>query len=439
MNASWLPGSLNSRVLRPGDPGYPMHSSTYTTRAHPAAVLLAQDTDDIATALNAVRTAGVPVSVRSGGHALSGRSSNDGGLVVDLSRLNKVEILDRERRLVRVGAGARWGEVAERLAGAGLAISSGDHGNVGVGGLATGGGIGWLARSYGLTIDHVVGADVITTDGRRLRAAPDGDTDLYWALRGAGAGVGAVTSFDIEAVELGDVAIAQLAFTVDADGRALTDWASALTASPRELSAVATLMGHGGDLVLSVTAVVATADESAVRDALAPMLDLRPLQATAQLAPYTALVSSAQQHRNIGQQQVTSTTAMLRDVDDATAYALAQVARDPHQPILQFRSLGGAVNDIEPGTTAFAHRAHQFLVVGAVPGSDQATQLAKAWDPLLPHADGAYMGFETRTDSEIFDRVYPGITGTRVRDLWRTYDSDGILRPLRIDTHADQP
>ncbi|MEU0075208.1 hypothetical protein ABZ027_37585 [Streptomyces sp. NPDC006332] len=232
-----------------------------------------------------------------------------------------------------------------------------------------------------------MGADVITTDGRRLRAAPDGDTDLYWALRGAGAGIGAVTSFDIEAVELGDVAIAQLAFAVDADGRALADWASALAASPREITAIATLMGHGGDLVLSVTAVVATDDESAVRDALAPMLAVRPLQATAQLAPYTALVSSAQQHRNVGQQQVTSTTAMLRDVDDATAHALAQVARDPHHPILQFRSLGGAVGDIEPGTTAFAHRAHQFLVVGAVPGRDQA-KLAKAWDPLLPHSDG---------------------------------------------------
>ncbi|MET8212658.1 hypothetical protein ABZT51_43180 [Streptomyces sp. NPDC005373] len=150
-------------------------------------------------------------------------------------------------------------------------------------------------------------------------------------------------------------------------------------------------------------------------------------------------MSSAQQHRNVGQQQVTSTTAMLRDVDDAIAHALAQVARAPHHPILQFRSVGGAVGDIEPGATAFAHRAHQLLVVGAVPGRDQATQLAKAWGPLLPHSDGAYMGFETRTDSEIFDHVYPGTTGTRVRDLWRTYDSDGILRPLRIDTHADQP
>ena len=150
--------------------------------------------------------------MRSGGHGISGRSTNDGGIVIDLARLDGMEVLDSSRRLVRIGAGARWKDVAAFLAPHGWALSSGDYGGVGVGGLATAGGIGWLVREHGLTIDHVRAVELVLADGSIVRADATEHSDLFWAVRGAGANVGIVTAFECEVDEVGDLGFAQLAF-----------------------------------------------------------------------------------------------------------------------------------------------------------------------------------------------------------------------------------
>src|SRR5690606_4992926 len=152
------------------DREYERVRSSYIWTGSPGLVLRPATAQQVAEAITYARSQDVPLAVRSGGHGISGRSTNDGGIVVDVGALDKVEVLDRERRLVRVGAGARWGDVARALSPHGLAISSGDYGDVGVGGLATAGGQGFLARSYGLTLDHVVGAEVALADGRIVRA-----------------------------------------------------------------------------------------------------------------------------------------------------------------------------------------------------------------------------------------------------------------------------
>ncbi|MFI6294681.1 FAD-binding oxidoreductase [Nonomuraea sp. NPDC050790] len=185
---SAVPGLLQGRIVVPGDERYRLLRSTYTTVAAPAAVLLPASAAEVVAALGYAREQDLPLSVRSGGHGLSGRSSNDGGVVIDLSAMNRVEVVDRAARLVRVEAGARWAQVAQALAPHGLAISSGDHGNVGVGGLATGGGIGWLVRHYGLTADRIRAAEVVLADGSLVRTDADHDPDLLWAVRGAGSG-----------------------------------------------------------------------------------------------------------------------------------------------------------------------------------------------------------------------------------------------------------
>src|SRR5690606_17127009 len=141
----------------------------------------------------------LPLSVRSGGHGISGRSTNDGGIVVDLSRLNAIDVLDADRRLVRVEPGARWMQVAAALDEHGWAISSGDYGGVGVGGLATTGGIGFLAREHGLTIDRLRAVEVVLADGSSVRADAEHHAELFWAVRGAGANVGIVPAFEFEA------------------------------------------------------------------------------------------------------------------------------------------------------------------------------------------------------------------------------------------------
>ena len=148
--------------------------------------------------------------MRSGGHGISGRSTNDGGIVIDVGRLNAIAV-DGDR--VRLGPGARWGEVAQALAPHGLGMSSGDYGDVGVGGLATAGGIGFLARKHGLTIDHVTGAELVLADGSLVRA----DDDLLWAVRGAGGNFGIVTAFELEAYPVGNVVFSTMAFDGERD------------------------------------------------------------------------------------------------------------------------------------------------------------------------------------------------------------------------------
>ena len=158
----------------------------------PDLVVRPRDASGVAAALRYAAEAGLPVSVRSGGHSLAGHSTNDGGMVIDLRHLREVRVLDRDTRRVRVGAGATWGQVAAALRQAGLALTAGDTASVGVGGLTLAGGIGWMVRRYGLAIDAVTAADVVTADGQLVRADATEHPDLLWALRGGGGNFGVV-------------------------------------------------------------------------------------------------------------------------------------------------------------------------------------------------------------------------------------------------------
>jgi FAD/FMN-containing dehydrogenase len=429
-----FPAELDGKVVTPGDRRYALLRSTYTAVAEPAAVLLPETTAEVAVALRFARERGLPLSVRSGGHGLSGRSSNDGGIVIDLSALNRVEVLDRGSHLVRVGAGARWGAVAEALAPFGLAISSGDHGNVGVGGLATGGGVGWLVRDYGLTVDHVRAVDVVLADGRVVRADAGHEPDLFWAARGAGAGIGIVVAFEIEAAEIRDVGYAQITVEADRKGSALLRWAEHLAAAPRALSSGVVLQSYGPSFVMSITAVVAHGDARRAAPAVEPLLStgVRLLDQRSGLVPYALLVPSAHQHPNVGQQPNITTNGLLPTMTAEDAAAIMDVAAGPHPAVVQLRSVGGAVNDVPADATAYAHRHQNTLVIASVFPPQGPTDLDAAWRGLAGRVDGAYVGFESRPGPAAFARVYPGATGTRVAEVWRRYDPDGVFRPALL-------
>jgi FAD/FMN-containing dehydrogenase len=428
MTAPPLP---EDRVVLPGDRRYPMLRSTYTTVAAPAVIVLPRDANEVATALADARERGHAISVRSGGHGLSGRSSNDGGSVIDLSALRAVDVMDTDRRIVRVEAGARWGTVAEALAPRGWAISSGDHGNVGVGGLATAGGIGWLARSYGLTLDHILAVEVVLADGTMVRADREHEPDLFWAMRGAGGSVGIATAFEIEAAPVRDVGFAQV--VVEADQDTPRRWSEHMAAAPRELTTTATIFPYGNGFAAQLTAVVAgrdpAGDPALVRRLVEPLsgLGVRPLDVQAQLAPYAALVPTAHLHPNVGQQRVTTTNALMPTLTATSSEAIMAAAAHPNEPLVQLRALGGAINDVAPAETAYAHRHQQVLVIISQFAPAGGAELDVVWKLIEPHADGAYRGFESRPDEDTFRRAFPGATGDRVRELSARYDPDGVF------------
>jgi FAD/FMN-containing dehydrogenase len=427
---STVPAELAGKVVTPDDRRYRLLRSTYTTVGRPTAVVLPESADDVAAALRYARETGLRVAVRSGGHGLSGSGTNDGGLVIDLSALHRIDVLDRASRLVRVEAGARWAQVAQALAPHGLAISSGDHGNVGVGGIATGGGIGWLVRRYGLTVDHIRAVEVVLPDGTYVRADAETEPDLLWVMRGAGAGAGIAVAFEIEAMELHDVGHAQLVAAVDPAGETLRRWADVMARAPRELSTAVMLSARGDTTAAFITAVVASDSPSVIRDAVEPLLGIGDVRAQqARVVPYTELVPPHHLHANSGQMPASTTNGLLTDMTPDTSRALVTASAAPDPVLIQLRSLGGATHDPAPSAMAFAHRHQNTLVVAsAFPPDDRAT-LAAAWAPLAPHTDGAYVNFESAPDEATFTRAYPGPTGTRVTDLWKRYDPEGVLRP----------
>ena len=422
-----LPESLSSKAIEPGDRGYGKVRSTYIRPGSPGLVIRPDDVDDVRAALAFARGQDVPLSVRSGGHGISGRSTNDGGIVIDLGRLNAVEVLDRATGRVRLGPGARWGEVAPVLAPYGLGMSSGDYGDVGVGGLATAGGIGFLVRKHGLTIDHVVAAEIVLSDGTFVRADADDHPDLLWAVRGAGGNFGIVTALELEAYEVGDVVFSTMAFDAGEAASLLERWGRHIETAPRELTSFLSLFARrGGAPIAQLYSVYAGDDAAAATAALTPLLDIGPLvDQHAQLAPYPAIVApQGGLHAGYGPSAVRG--GLLDHLTPEVARVLEEGLRSGAAPMVQIRSVGGAVNDVAPQATAYAHRTQNFALNAATGGS-RRSRLDALWDELRPHLNGLYISFETDQRPERLHDAYPGETLTRLRRLKALYDPDNVF------------
>ncbi|NMO55879.1 FAD-binding oxidoreductase [Actinoplanes sp. TBRC 11911] len=422
-----LPVSLDDRAVLPGDSRYPLLRSTYTTRHSPAVVILARSHEDIREALAYARKSGLEVAVRSGGHGLSGSSSNDGGLVIDLSEMNGVRVLDRGARLVAIGAGARWATVAGVLHAHGLSISSGDHGNVGVGGLATAGGIGWMVRKFGLTVDRMRSATLVLADGSVRTVDDRSHPELFWAVRGGGGFVGIVTEFVFEAVEVTAVTVTQLTFEGAAATDALARWDAIMRAAPRELTTTIMLHPDGGVL----TVVWAGDDIPAAEAAIRPLrrLGRRPSGGKLQVIPYAALVPGAHLHPNVGQMPAVTRNGMVDELDTTVQDLVLAAATEPDL-MMQLRSLGGAMFDVVADATAFGNRHQSALVIATTFAPSTWATLDRRWAPLEPHFTGAYGNFESRPTVASLRLAYPAATRKRLRELKSRYDPEGVLRAL---------
>ncbi|HET9980974.1 MAG TPA: FAD-binding oxidoreductase, partial [Ktedonobacterales bacterium] len=268
---------IAGEVIAPSSPAYDERRRIFNGVGSPAVIVRVQNNDDIATAIRFARERRLALSVRGGGHGWSGLATNTGGLVIDLTLLNTVRVLDQERRLVRIGAGARWGDVARALAAHELAISSGDTNQVGVGGLTLGGGIGWMARAYGLTIDSLVAAELVTADGRTLRVSAQEHPELFWAIRGGGGNFGVVTSFDFHAQPVREIVGGSVIYDPAEAESVLAAWTASMREAPEELNSTIVLFpgfGPQAPAQIRVLLCYAGGDEVRANEAIQPLLRL---------------------------------------------------------------------------------------------------------------------------------------------------------------------
>lgn len=426
-----VPASLSRRAVEPGDFDFASVSSTYMRGGSPGLVLRPTSEAEVVDALAFARdqpvTDRVPLSLRSGGHGISGRSTNDGGLVLDVGALDAVEVLDEEARLVRLGAGARWSDVASALDSRGWAISSGDYGGVGVGGLATAGGVGLLAREHGLTIDHVRAARVVLADGRVVRASAQENPEIFWALRGAGANIGVVTEVEAQAAPVGDLGWAQLSFDASDTADFLEGFGAAMDAAPRDTT-LFLLMGapRRGQVVAQVYGVVNHADPDGIVERLQPFAQIAPLVGQrVSLARYAQAMDNASGAPHAGVGEPVTRSLLVESLTPELSRDAAALVHAGASPFFQVRSIGGATADVAPDATAFAHRSARFVL--SAMGS-RATRIDDAWTTLEPHGLGAYLSFDTRPDGEVVPRVFPPDTLARLRTLKREVDPGNLFR-----------
>jgi FAD/FMN-containing dehydrogenase len=421
--------TIDHIAIRPGDADYDAARTTIAGTAEPAVVLRPETTEEVAASLRHARAEGLALAIRSGGHNALGFGNLDGGAVLDLSRLDRVELLGGGR--VRIGAGATWGPAAAALAEHGLAITSGDTVSVGVGGLTQAGGIGWMVRKHGLTVDSVLAAEVVTAAGDVVRASASENADLFWALRGGAGNFGVVTAFEFQAQQVSSVHFGTITFALDDVAQLLKGWAAAMGGAPDELSTTLVLMPGFGDFPAGAILYVCLAtDDPANTGALEPLRTIGTVVAEdVRERRYADILEEA--HPPVGVLPVIGNT-LVESVDepliDAITTAYAAGGR-----VVFLRSLGGAFGRVDPAATAFAHRGAEALVVSAafLPADATEEQVAEAravWSTIGEHGVGSYAGFLGSDTAEDLAALWPAETLERLRQVKRTWDPENTFR-----------
>jgi FAD/FMN-containing dehydrogenase len=434
--------SVAGRTLALGDPDYDAARRVFLGGfdRRPAAIVRPVDAGDVASAVSLARETGLELAVRGGGHSYAGYGTTEGGIVLDLAGLAALEIDPRER-VARAAGGLTAGDVTAAAASYGLAPVFGDTSSVGIGGLTLGGGIGYLVRKHGLTIDQLLGAEVVTADGRVLEVDADNHPDLFWAIRGGGGNFGVVTRFDYRLHRAAMVTGGMLA--LPGTPETIAGLVAAVDAAPEELSVIATVLLApplpfvppelvGEPLLLAQLVHAGPLDDG--ERAVAPLRALTP--------PVADFVRTMRfDEMFAGEEPEPLPRAALRtffsdSLDEAVAGELLDRLRASTAQFaaVGIRVLGGAAARVPAEATAFAHRQRRLLVtVSAFYSSPEEDSAHRAWandaaTALRQGADAAYVNFLGDEGADRVRAAYPGTTWDRLTEIKRRYDPENVFR-----------
>lgn len=422
-------------IIEPGQAEYESASRSLLAAGTPVYVLRPHSVGDVQAGVRFAAAAELALAVRGGGHGFPGFGTNDGGVVIELSKLATVELIDKDRHLVRIGGGAKWGQVAAALAPHGLAISSGDTKSVGVGGLTLTGGIGWKVRKYGLALDNLVAVEVVTANGEVVRAAEDANPELFWAIRGGGGNFGIVTAFEFAAHPTTDVYFGKISFPAAEAATVLQGWADYLRTAPEELTSIvdfANPFAGGPEAPVDVHLTFDGDDAELAAEAIDPIRRLGTvLSDDVVLTPYAdTLVDGMIPPPGI---KVMTRSAFVgkNSVPDVLRI-LAEVGASERPPSIAVRSVGGAVSRVSDDATAYAHRQAELMFVTAIPGPAPVVDAARPgfdaiWGRLAPHISGAYANFLATATEEDVAAIYPAETYQRLAAVKSQYDPRNLF------------
>jgi FAD binding domain-containing protein/berberine-like enzyme len=437
-----LRDAIHGRVIGPSDPDYDTARTVMYggVDRHPAAIVRVADADDIARVIAIARETGLELAVRSGGHSASGQSVSEGGIVIDVRDLNDLDI-DAANRTAWAGSGLTAGEYSMAAAEHGLATGFGDTGSVGLGGLTTGGGVGYLGRKHGLTIDNLLAAEIVAADGRVLTVDADTHPDLFWAIRGGGGNFGVVTKFKFRLHDVTSFIGGILVLPATAE--TVAGFIAAAEAAPEQLSTICNVMPcpplpfvaeehHGSIVIFGMLAWAGDIDEG--QAALAPFRALAtPLADMVRPSTYPEMFPPEDPDYH---PTAVSRTMFMDHVDRPVAETIMQFleASDASLRVAQLRVLGGAISRVPADATAYAHRASKIMVnVAAFYDGDADKPIREAWvaqfSAALNQGDsGAYVNFVGDEGEARVRAAYPGATWDRLARIKAEYDPDNLFR-----------
>ena len=422
---------FDGQVLTPGTPGYDAARSVWNDMVdhRPALIVRCASITDVVTAVRVARERDLEIGVRCGGHNIAGLAVPDGGLMVDLTGLDRVTV-DPGAGRARVQGGAMLGALDRATQPFGLATTAGNISHTGVGGLTLGGGMGWLARRHGLTCDNVESYTVVTADGNLVRASALEHPDLFFGLRGGGGNFGIVVEFEFRLHHVGTRAlVADLTFGLDRADQALRGWRDLAEAVPRDATLTA---GISSD---TVTLGYVWVGDPAQGRALLPALRSvgRPAGEVVTELSYLALQTrddDAEAHRFRRYWK----GHYLPDLSDgAIAALLDRDPQDPTVPAVSLQAYGGAIADVDDDATAFSHRHIRFEYVAAAkwtdPGEDGLRMGAarRAAAKLNAFAAGAYVNALSDEGASGVRRAYSEAKRTLLTAVKDVYDPDNVF------------